>query len=135
MLSQRRIRALNGLPWLLLLTGAVTWLGDINCWDIPPLTSTLTTPARIAHTLLGFGLLMLFGSVYWHSKAHWQRSSNSKRTTGLLLWTILAMMIMGGLMLLYSSEENHTLALWLHAGSSAMVMLMLMIHRRLLNRP
>jgi hypothetical protein len=135
MLSQRRIRTLNWLPWLLIITGILIWLGDINWWDIPPLDSNITTPARITHTLFGFILLMLFGSVYWHSKMYWQKATTSKQLTGLLLWFILIILIIGALMLLYSTEEKHKIALWLHAGAGLLLMTLVIAHAKMKKTP
>ncbi len=135
MLSRRRTSALHSLPWLLLITGVLTWLGDINWWDIPPLATSITTPARISHTLFGFGLLMLFGSVYWHSKMHWQKATQAKKLTGLLLWLVLVVLIIGALMLLYSTEAQHTLALWLHVGTGLLLMTLVITHLKIKNNP
>jgi cell division protein FtsW (lipid II flippase) len=115
------------------MTGLLTWLGDMNWWDVPPLETNITTPARITHTLLGFGLLMLFGSIYWHSKMHWQKATQAKKLTGLLLWLILVVLIIGALMLLYSTEAQHTLALWLHVGTGLLLMAVVTAHLKAKN--
>jgi hypothetical protein len=133
MLSARRVRAFYWFPVILLMSGVVVWLGDINWWDEPILSPSLASPVRMLHSLFGFGLLLLFGTVYWHSKMHWHKQQPSKKITGIFLWLVLAILAVTALALLYAQEDFHRLAVILHAVAGAVLVLFLVLHHKVVS--
>lgn len=128
MLSQRRRWALYGVLLVLLISGAIAWLGDPNWWDEPMLRTDVASFSRNIHSLLGFALLLLFGSVYWHSKQQWHRASFWQKVTGLTLWGLLLTLLVGTMGLLYWGEALYTFSLWSHAGSGMLMAMGLFAH-------
>jgi hypothetical protein len=131
MLTTQRVFAFYWLPVLLLLSGVVVWLGDINWWDDPVISPSLASPIRMLHSLLGFGLLMLFGTVYWHSKVHWHHSSVSKKRTGIAIWGLLGVLMFSALALLYSEEDWHGVAVLAHGIAGGLLILFILGHRKI----
>lgn len=129
MLSARRVLAFYALPVVLLISGMIVWVGDINWWDDPLLSPSFASPVRMIHTLFGFGALMLFGTVYWHSKVHWKKGSSAKKWTGILLWGLLAIIMLSALILLYSDERLHTVGVLAHSLTGIFLLIMMWAHR------
>ena len=130
MLSTRRIRTFYILPMILFLSGIVVWLGDINWWDDPVLSPSLASPIRMTHTLFGFGMLTLFGTVYWHSKVHWRRANKLKKIAGISLWVIISALSVTAIFLLYGQESLHIATVIIHAIAGGLLALFLTVHQR-----
>lgn len=128
MVSARRASVDYALVVGLLLSGVVVWLGDVNWWDEPWLPYVVAEPARVVHSLAGYGLGMLFATLYWHSKVRWADAGMRYRVSGMWLWgSLLALLLTGG-WLLYGEQDSHVMAVVAHAGGALMLLISGWVH-------